>query len=493
MIHAPFTDGYNTAVSLPFQADLTTNMYVVNASAEDAATGKMLVAAPGTQEFATFTGGPIRGQLSLEGYDFIVAKTEVWVKDPNDAHTLLGVCLNDGLPVKMAANAEQIFFASAGIGYQIVGGAVVPIAAPPWTTLIDVAFLHSYFIGLDNSGGVTGGQFFISSPNDCATWDPLDFSTVPADSDKLRALAVSNDQLFVFGSVITQPFYDSGNADFPFLPNQSATVNTGTIARDSVISAVGGPQSNEEVLFFLTETMNGHAQFVKMAGYNPVRVSTDALDTIFQNYANIENAVCWSFQMNGHSFIQINFPDANASWRYDATVDRWAAATWLNPDTGLEEAHRGINHVFNVGRHLVGDRVSGILWEMSDEFFSDRDPDDTSAIAPMITTRRCLLPQVGTQTMFLARVELLAEVGIGDGTGAGAGDDPQVSMEMSFNGGRTFGNMRYATMGKQGNYNKRIVWTACGSGTRPCIEISSSAPVKRCWYGLDIQITKGVS
>src|SRR6185369_14324809 len=103
-----------------------------------------------------------------------------------------GTVANDGKPVKMVADAFQIFLCSAGFGYRIAAGVITPVPTPPWTTLIDIEFLHGLFVALDDDGGVAGGQFFLSALNDCLTWDPLDFSTVPANADKLQALKVSS-------------------------------------------------------------------------------------------------------------------------------------------------------------------------------------------------------------------------------------------------------------------------------------------------------------
>lgn len=493
MIYPPFIDGSSKAVAGTFQLDSTQNAYVENRSLEGAKTSKALIAAPGTSALFDLGDGPIRGQLSLEGYAFIVAAGNVWQKDPLDVFTLLGTVADDSLPVKMVSNSTEIFLRSAGTGYRIGFGAVTAVPAPPWTTLADIAYLHGYFIGLDDDGGTVGGQFFISSPEDCLTWDTLDFSTAPASNNKLRALAVSHDDLLVIGSVTTQPFYDNGNADFPIVPNQSGVSDRGTTARDSVAALSNEPQSSGSTIFMLTESLDGHAEVAKFVGFTCVTVSTPQLSRIFQGYAKISDAVGWAFEMGGHVFYQIVFPDAQASWRYDSTTDRWAQVSWLDQVTGLQQAHRGVNHCFNLGRHLVGDRTAGIIWLLSQDVYSDGDPADITAIVPQIMQREVLLPSNGTTRMFLPYVELLCEAGVGDGSGSGPGDDPVAELYVSENGGRTYGELAYARLGKLGEYDTRPQWQRNGSGRQLAVKIACSAPVKRVWSGLDIRITKGLS
>lgn len=492
-LYAPFIDGFGKSPSINFQLDNTLNMYVETAVMDAAESRKAIIGAPGTSFFLDLGDGPIRGQCSIEGYDFIVAGNNVWQKNADDSVILLGTVANDNLPVKMVSDATQIFLRSAGIGYQIRGfNPVLPVPAPPWTSLADVAFLHGYFIGLDDDGTPTGGQFFLSALNDCLTWDPLDFSNAPASGNKLRALATSHDELYVFGSVVIQPFYDSGAADFPIVPNQSGTMETGTIAKDSVCGLAAGPDTNDNVLYFLSETVNGHAQAIKLNGYSPARVSTDSLEAIWQTYSDISNCNVFTFQERGHQFVQYNF--AAASWRYDSTTDKWAQVGWLNQATGLQETHRAANHGFNLGRHLVGDRQAGIIWQLSSTVYSDGDPVDTSLTVPQVSIRECLLPSKGTFLMFISRIELLGETGVGDGSGVAPGDDPQVGLERSGNAGHSYlPVIQNVSMGKLGEYNKRMVWTTCGSFRMPAIRISTDAPVKRCWYGLDIQIQEGIS
>jgi hypothetical protein len=67
-------------------------------------------------------------------------------------------------------------------------------------------------------------------------------------------------------------------------------------------------------------------------------------------------------------------------------------------------------------------------------------------------------------------------------------------LEMSGNGGHTYDpNPEQISMGKQGEYDVRVAWTGVGSYRQPACRISSSAPVKKWWYGLDIDITEGVA
>lgn len=493
MVYEPFIDGASPAISGTFQLDYTQNAYLENASSSGAKTGKALIGAPGTAQLFDLGDGPVRGEISLEGYTFTVSAGNVWVKDPLDIITLLGTVSNDGLPVKMVSSTTQVFLRSAGNGYCITGGAV-SLVVGPWTYLADIEKLGDYFVALDDDLTYpVGGQFFISSPNDCQTaaWDPLDFATVPSSNNKLRALSVIDNILYVIGSVSTQPFYDSGNADFPIVPNLSGTMMIGTTARDSVSKVAKDPGQAGSTIFMLTENADGHAQVAKIVGFTATIVSTPPLDRIFQGYSKISDVIGWAFQMGGHVFYHVTFPDAQASWRYDSSTNRWAASTWSNQSTGLQEAHRGVNHCFNNGRHLVGDRQYGIIWLLSQDIYSDGSPTDPSAVVENFDQRIVLLPSDGTERMFVDRIELLCETGVGDGSGSGPGDDPVAELYMSYDGGRTWEDPQPARLGRQGEYDIRVEWPRQGSGKQIAVKIEVDAPVKRVWSGLIVEMHKG--
>lgn len=495
MIYDAFINGYGRALSGTFQLDETVNAYVENASLDGAKTGKALIAAPGTVYGFTVGTGPIRGQLPLEGFVFTVSGGEVYVKDASDVYTLLGTVANDGQPVQMVANTTQVFLQSAGVGYCIEAGAVTPIASPPWTYLASIAYLNGLFIGLDDDGSPVGGQFFISSNEDCTTWDPLDFSNAPYSNNKLRALAIYRNYLLVIGSLTIQPFYYNGNPDFPIVPDSSAVMDRGTTAPNSVTTLSNEPQASSSVVFMLTESPEGHAEVCKIVGSSAVTVSTPQLSRIFQSYSNISDASGWAFEMGGHPFYQINFPSAQAAWRFDSSnpnlASAWSKVSWFNSASGLQEAHRGINHAFAQGRHLVGDRSAGIVWILSQSVYSDGDPNDTSAIVPQFMQRAVLLPftpTLGQRVVFIPAMELLCEVGVGDGTGSGPGDDPVVDFEFSEDSGRTYRDtIEYVKLGKQGEYKTRVQCQRNGSAAQqPAVRITCSAPVKRIWTGLEL-------
>ncbi len=66
-------------------------------------------------------------------------------------------------------------------------------------------------------------------------------------------------------------------------------------------------------------------------------------------------------------------------------------------------------------------------------------------------------------------------------TGVGNGDveDPQIILQYSNDGGHTWSNERWKSMGKIGEYGKRIRWNRLGSSRNRIFRILISDPAKR--------------
>jgi hypothetical protein len=75
----------------------------------------------------------------------------------------------------------------------------------------------------------------------------------------------------------------------------------------------------------------------------------------------------------------------------------------------------------------------------------------------------------------MSYAELLADMGQGLTTGQGA--DPQVAMRWSNDGGRTWSNEHWRSIGPRGEYIKRARWWRMGRFRERCFEVRITDPV----------------
>lgn len=76
----------------------------------------------------------------------------------------------------------------------------------------------------------------------------------------------------------------------------------------------------------------------------------------------------------------------------------------------------------------------------------------------------------------------------GTGLAYGQGVEPYVWLQKSDDGGRTFGNERWATLGRQGVYRTRVRWNRLGAARNRVFRISMSDPVRTALIGADFSV-----
>jgi hypothetical protein len=105
---------------------------------------------------------------------------------------------------------------------------------------------------------------------------------------------------------------------------------------------------------------------------------------------------------------------------------------------------------------------------------------DTSTYTDWDDTQRleATFPQVysGGDRVFHQSFEIMAETGVGLVTGAGS--DPQITLEMSDDSGRTWRTAATKSLGLLGEYRSRVRWERLGSSRDRVYRVSISDPVK---------------
>ena len=92
--------------------------------------------------------------------------------------------------------------------------------------------------------------------------------------------------------------------------------------------------------------------------------------------------------------------------------------------------------------------------------------------------------------LFLGKIELLMEAGVG--LTSGQGSDPQIMMRFSDDGARIFSSVYSRSFGKIGEYTRRVVWRRQGrSPFNRVYEFSITDPVKRVIYEMTAHANEG--
>src|ERR1019366_9751723 len=194
---------------------------------------------PGSKTLLTVGTAVCRGNYDQDGWTLsVVGGTLYRLNLTLTTATALGPIANDDLPVSYASNGrggEQILIVGGGSAYildLLTGTLSAPVTLPLTFAPVMCAFIDGYFLILE----ANTIRVWFSALEDGTSWSGLDFFARSQTSDNLVAIKVLRDKVWLFGTLTSEVFYDSGDTNNPFVPYP------GSIMQEGLVSpwAVGG-------------------------------------------------------------------------------------------------------------------------------------------------------------------------------------------------------------------------------------------------------------
>jgi len=470
----PFVGPSYPARSTVIDGQRSINLYPEVAAGGSSKSVAALIGTPGHRLWLTLAGGGIRGLLRFNADTLVaVAGGNVYRVTAAGVSTLIGTVAPGDTPVSMASNGQVIMLVTGAAGYVVNtagAGSVVQITDPAFSGADRVAFLDGYFVFNKPSAG----QFQITGLY-ATTIDALDFATAEGAPDNLVSLIVDHRELWLFGEATTEVFYNSGAADFPIERISGAFIEHGCAAAQS-------PAKLDNTVFWLGADENGARVVYRAAGYQPQRVSTHAVEAAIASYARVDDAIAYTYQQEGHSFYVLSFPTANATWAYDAATDMWHERASRHTDGTLRRI-RSQCHAAFAGGNVVGDWETGALYFLDLNHFTDAGaPIPRIRIAPHVAD-----PDYREISFHALQIDMETGVGLVSGQGS----NPQAMLQWSDDGGRSWGNEHWASIGRLGERLSRVRWRRLGSSRDRVFKVTVTDPVKVVIVGASLEASAG--
>lgn len=436
-----------------------------------------IVGRPGQKLLFTLPNSPVRGCFSDTGISYWVAGNGVYKRNEDNSINHLGNISTYNGSVMFASSGIDLMIVdgTAGWAVRISTGVLTQITAPAFpANPVAVVYTHGFFVVTVKAKQ----QFFVSSQAFIATlWNALDFATAEGNPDNLMGMQILNDELFLFGFKTVEVWGFSGNADFPFQRNTSATIDHGIIAANSVGKGM-------DSLIWLGGDNIGQGMVWQLVGYQVSRISTHEIEQKIAKMAFIGDAFSIVFQMQGHVFYILQFPSANQSLYYNMTTGLWGTLSYNNQLTGEDDLYRASCSCFSGSRNLVGDTQSGKVFELRNDVYTD----DGSEI---VLQHTFTVQKLGQKEIFYK--ELIIDMETGVGNNLAPGNDPKIGLSWSNDGGHTWSVWRFTTMGKIGQYWARAYWDMLGVGRNRTFRIRITDPVQRHLIGSVMNAEAGTS
>lgn len=454
------------------------NLY---AEIDEAGTGKdgnvmALLSTPGLELHCTISGGPIRGMYTASNGKLYVCSGDGLYAVSAEGNALKVASIGSAAgKVSIADNGTFLAVVDGSSGYwlKLSTGDSGEITDPDFLGANTVAVLDGYFI----FNKPNTGSFYILRPGS-TDFDVLDFATAEAKPDKLLGIFELRQQLWLFGQTSIEVFYNSGDPDLPFSRMSGGVMDYGCASAQTVSVL-------DNTIYWLGVDERGSGVVYAANGYQPIRISTHAIEYLLQRAGSLSSCSAFTYQQEGHHFYVLHVPSMNITLVYDGSTKLWHERAYTDQNSGELERHRAECYAYAHGYHYVGDYVTGNVYKLKLDVYTDN--------GDFITRMRTSPHMAGEmRDLFFNEFQVDIEVGVGVDEG-GQGADPQAMLQWSSDGGRTWSSERWKTIGPLGTYKTRVRWLRLGRARDRVWRLKITDPVKVAILGAYVDVVGGTS
>ena len=307
------------------------------------------------------------------------------------------------------------------------------------------------------------------------------FSSKDGSPDDLVALIVDHREVYLMGEASSEVWTDVGGVPFPFQRIPGTNTQHGIAAKFS-LARFG------DSFCYVSRNNRGQAQIMQMRGYVPTRISNHAVENSITNQY-VDDAIAWTYQLEGHECYVVSFPTLELTWAYDLASGMWHKWLYTEND-GTYTRHRGNCCAVFQGLVLVGDYEDGSIYQIDKNNYTDNGQK-------IRRLRRAPHLVSDFQRQYFDELQIQFQPGVGL-TGittplnsAVVGADPQAMLRWSNDGGSTYSNEHWTSIGLIGKYKNRAIWRRLGSARDRVFEVVVSDPINAVIISANLKATAG--
>lgn len=453
-------------------ASRTINLYLQESSSQRG--NYVLYGFPGLLPVALLPSGPIRGLYeATNGRVFAATSTTLFEVFAGWSFLSRGTITTGVGPASFTDDGSTLVFSVDGVGYGMPFAtnvlATLPLTGPQ--TFGRMQYIDGRIVS--NEPGTR--RFWYSDVLAATTWPPLNFYQAEARADLIVTLYIDHREIWVFGTQSIEVWQSTGDALSPFARSSAVFLEQGIAAPNAV-------QALDNTLYFLGGSPRGEGPVWSARGYDPVRVSTHAVESFLSTADSLSEAQSFVARHGGHALYGLFVPGLETTWVYDAGTQAWCELAELMDDGSLEP-WRATTHCLGFGEHVWGDRGSGQLyvWDAGYHKYGT-DAIYRARITPHIRQDQ--------KPVRYSKFELVMETGIGLDAAQIPGADPQVMLSWSDDGGASYSYPRWRSGGPIGKRQQRVVWRQLGRApTTRCWKVAITDPVFVALLGASVEVS----
>ena len=296
------------------------------------------------------------------------------------------------------------------------------------------------------------------------------FFTKEQSSDPAFTCVAQNGIVAVFGLDTIEFWQDAGLSPVPFQYIPGTTQGYGCKSRFSI-------KAVNDTTYFLGHGPQGGMGVFAIKGYTVTKVSTPDVDDIIKqwevNGATFNYTHGTAYNAHGHDFYELTegvFSPNIGSLLYDATTGIWSTTCTDNTNNSQNPAPKVhdvfISTLFNGQVVFRAENGSAGIYAMDVNAYNDSG----APVQRQVTTKH--LRNNGNE-FAISELVLLMDTGE-----VPLGQDFHITLEVSRDGGRTFGSPRPRTLGLTGQYKEpRVKWDRLGSARDFVLRFTMTDPI----------------
>lgn len=283
-----------------------------------------------------------------------------------------------------------------------------------------------------------------------------------SSSDNVNAVYAVGPTLYVYGPK-TVEIWQRGSGEFEdwIRTSYTAQASFGLEAPSSLASSGG-------IVYFVASGAQYSKAVMMVTGTQFKKISEDWLESKLLAEST-ESSYGFCYSVGEHNFYVLQLNALGETWVYDAMDGGWHQRISRDRVSGAEVQWRAGGIAYFTEKFFAF-TVDGSVCRFHDNYWKEDYPDGSSL--PMIRHRQTAVITDGLKPFTFEELAVECNVGTWDDYKL----KPQMLLEISKDGGNTFGNVISASLGRTGEYGHRVRFPCLGLNRLCVIRITYSHP-----------------
>lgn len=400
---------------------------------------------PSLQAFGSpMLSGKNRGLNYFKGYLYQIIETSLYKIDKLGTYSFIALIPGNDY-CSMQNNGFVLLINGNKKVYQWDGVELIELEFAIPTT--NISYLNNQFI-IDG----TDGRFAVLDVG-ASTLTSTNYGTPESAPDPYVRGYVFNQLLHLFGTRTIEPWENTGVGFPPF-----ERMN-GAIIEDIGLCGKNAITHTPDAMYFISPQGDAYMANIGQA----VKISKPAQSHAFQSY-ELSDCIASTVNFESSRFVVFSFPSSGKTWAYSEQV-----RDWFELDSGAQGGrYQGQEFIWAFNKNLTVNYATGQLYEL----MLDNSPSVNTVRERTIQGINGELIGKPGQRLQMSRLWLTVQA-----NGVVGGLSPQIMVQPSYDGGRTWGKEYFINTGRTGQNVYQVKWDNMHTFYDMVIRIRISDPV----------------